>query len=504
MTRTVVRIITIIIFIFCALGIGALVLFPNPWNAGTDSAGMRPRIVIPREMQPGDAENPAEDLARENSMSAWADLEKGEAIVAILSGYFDGGPAEQQFIAYRNLLEMESPIYLTFIDYDETSRAYKRVWSAPTAATRPGTISIHTQDLLGDRSVCVLLYGMNASNEHTLTVFRMKETSASAPPDEHFSKIAELRIDGTITVRETERASAYHNGQSRGASFNISAFGRDFDSSNILDQVETIYAYNDGGGLYEQRNTIRIPGSQVEQRRVRELLGNPAVFEDFISGLWYHVTPEGAINKQQFIYFNPADKEIIFFGDETQQVFNWQNSTATRYGLYVSSQNISVTTLRRSIDIELESLDGIRVRVIEGVRLKIRVSAPWDGSYKKAGPLESGVEKLPASVAHIEARYDSSIGKMYFKESGSYEINSGTSLTEGKYAFFNVNGEEMLELRPNGASAAQREMFLITEDESEGEKAFPANTLTLFRARLGAGGVEKTNEEAVLLTLVSE
>ena len=532
-----------LILVLVALGIGAVVLFPVPWKAKNNRVVQQTRIIIPKALNARgeDQDNVSELLAREEAMSAKIALAEGEIIVSVLNGNFDGNPVEEQFVAYRNLLEIESPIYLTFIHYDEASRAYKRLWSAPSAATRPGTISLYTQDLLGDRSICVLLSGMNGLGEHTLTIFRLNPVQMnsvqmnSAQTNKPYSKIAELRIDGNITIRETERSQAYQMGLSRGQSFNIAAYGRDFESSNILDQVEIIFVYNTGNGLYEQRERTRIPGTQIEQRRVRDLLGNPKAFEEFITGLWYFLTPQGTIDMRQYIFFSPNNREIIFFGDETQQVFTWQNSAATRYGLYISSQNISVTTLRRSIDIELESLESIKVRVFEDVRLKIGVNAPWDGSYRKAGPPENRDQKKPASSsAYINAYYDSSIGRIHFMPNGSYELNAGGTVRQGKYAFFTINDKELLEFRPDGASGGEarpagsaagsgssRETYLVEGEYQEknagdstaaeaGENE-PARaelplrkTLTLLRVRIGARGIERLHEGAISLTLASE
>jgi hypothetical protein len=279
MKKKITGIITFSVFFICALGIAAMIFFPHPWHPKKQTVEEQKRIVIPRNYSAGTQEsvNLAEYLVQEDSMSAWASLEEGEVVVSVLTGYFSGNPAESQFVAYRNLLEIDSPVYLTFIDYDQASKSYRRLWNAPTAATRPGTARLYTLDLLGDRSVCVVLSGMNSQREHTLTAFHLNSG--------RFTKIAELRIEGTINIREIERTRAYQSGQSRGASFTISAFGRDYESSNILDQIEIIYAYDEQTGRYEQRSIIRIPGSQAEQRRVRELLGNQPLFEEFITGL---------------------------------------------------------------------------------------------------------------------------------------------------------------------------------------------------------------------------
>jgi hypothetical protein len=510
MTRGFFKIVTAVIFVVTALGIAFLAFFPNLWNVKKSSAGQQVRLILPQN--PNARTNGGfspEQAAREESYSPRVALDEGEVIVSVLNGDF-GGPMEKQFVAYRNLLELESPIYLSFIDYDESSRSYKRLWSAQTAATRPGTINLYTEDLVGDRSLCVLLSGVNSLGEHTLTVFRKNPES---PGKELFQKIAELRIDGTIAVKDVERPRAYQMGIGRGPSYTISAYGRDFESANIMDQVEIVYAYNTGNGLYEQRSRIRIPGTQIEQRRVRELLGNPRAFEAFITGLWYYTSSQGTISINQYIYFDPPNREIIFYGDETQQVFTWQNSASTRYGLYIASQNISISTLRRSIDIELESLESIKVRVFEDVRLPIRavagVNAPWDGSYRKAGPLEHQAQKSPAAKsalidAFIDAWYDGSIGRIHFLPNGTFEVHTEGHIRQGRYSFFAMNDMELVELRsielrpesrPDG-SGSFRETYIV---EAENRKV-----LTLLRARIGARGVEKLNENALILTQVPE
>ena len=528
MTKLAFRIITVVIFVFVALGIGALLLFPHPWDVKKGHIEQQARMIIPHSPRTGYEElyNPAEDLAREDNLFSKVELEDGEVLVTVLTNFFDGGPVEKQFVAYRNLLEIESPIYLTFIDYDEKTLSYNRLWSAQTAASRPGTVNLYTEDLLGDRSLCVLLQGMNGQGQHTLTVFR-KEPFPGANSTEPFSKIAELKIDGNITVKEVTRGSSYQNGIGTDASYTISAFGRDPDSANLLDQVEITYTYNEDSGFYEETAMSHIPGSQVEQRRLRELLGNAKVFQEFISGLWYYVSPQGNINKNQYIYFDPPSNEIIFYDDETQQVFNWTNAAVTRYGLYITSQNISVSTLRRSIDIELESLDSIRVRVIEDVRLKFGVNTLWDGSYIKAGPPENQVKTPSAVNAQIDALYEGQMGKVHFYPDGTFQITAGNSIRQGKYAFFYLNDQELIELRsidyrtgelrfaeigPADLRSAEptytdahsgpssRETYLIESDSTE----FPRKNLSLIRVMIGSRGIERSHERAITLTLVSE
>jgi hypothetical protein len=513
------------------LGILVLAFGPASFIKGGNSRERRQtRIIIPREINgnPPDSGYGAEYMAYEDSMNVKAALEEGEIIISVLTQDFDGDPAEEQVLAYRRLSDWESPVYISYIDFDETDRLYKRVWNAPTAATRPGTISLFTQDLIGDRSVCFLLTGMNGLGEHTMTIFRKNNqpppgAGRKNPPaaDQPFTRIAELRIDGSISIQETERPQAYHLGIARGQSFTIAAYGHDYKSNNILDQLEIIYAYNPENGLYERSKTARIPGSQIEQRRLRELLsGAPGVFEAFINDLWYYVGPEGTLDNRQYIYFDPPGRELIFFGDEAQQAFFWQNASPTRYGLYIASQNISVSTMRRFIDIELQSLDSIRIKVFEDVRLKIGVSASWDGVYRRAGAVEQKQTRPVEKVdSYIDALYDSPLGRIRFFRDGVYEISSGGTTKKGRYAFFMINGQELLELRPeqNGGLRPEgaagdgpetgarpiRETYRVEAapaGDEKNEKNQPRSNFSLSRVRLGAKGIQDLHEAAISLS----
>jgi hypothetical protein len=498
MSRKIAKLLTPLTFVIAAAFVAFLYFRPAEPPAEPGNSAWQARVVIPENVETAGFEgnSDVERMVYEDAMNAKIALKDGESVVAVLTQDLDGDMVDEQILAHRNLLEMDSPISISYIDFDNVLGGYRRIWSAATVVTRPGTTSVYTQDIVGDRSICILVSGMNNLGEQTLTVFRMADPSPGT--EASFAKIAELRIDGSIQVQETERSQAYQMGLSRGHSFTIAAYGRDYSSSNILDQVEILYAYNSASGAYEQSRTTRIPGSQIEQRRARELLnGGREKFEEFITGLWYYVSPQGTVDNRQYIYFDPSGAEIIFYGEEIQQVFSWQNSSATRHGLYISSQNISVTTLRRFLDIELETLDSIRVKVFEDIRLKIYVTAPWDGSYRRAETTETAAALSGPSdtaLSYIDESYDGSIGRIVFSPDGSYTLSSGESAqTRGRYAFFVLDKQELLELRPGNGRA--RETYLV---ERSGEDSA---AMTLARIRLGTRGVQELSEAAISLEL---
>ena len=449
---------------------------------------VRTRIVTPQELNSGSALEQPGRVSWSDNIDTNIPMDEGEIVIAVLNKESEDNRPEEQFAVYRLAADSGS-VFITFINFDDSIRSYRRMWNEPINATRPETVSIYSQDLIGDRNNCVVVTGMNGRNEHTMTIFRR---TPGQPIQTAYRKIAELQIAGSIIVQEGSRSLAYQQGITRGRSYNIASYGHDSGSANILDQIETIYTFNIISQQYERTSVARIPGSQLEQRRLREILsGAPGVFENYIQGLWYYVSPRGTLDTRQYLYFDPERREIIFFGDEAQQVFHWQVSTPTRWGLYIRSQNISISTLLRFIDIELESLDRVRLRVTEDVRLKITISTTWDGSYRRA--IMRGQDKPSPITGAADALYDSSWGRLELFNTGEYAITSGGNIRRGRYVFFNIDGTELFEMRPDETTSAAR---MIYRTESA------AGVKILTRVRLGINGITDMMEPPVTLTKI--
>jgi hypothetical protein len=479
----------VLLIVILATGIWKKVLYPNK------EEDLNTRIIMPREAASFQGALAARETGRDESITTKIPMDNGEVVIAVLNLDSEEGITEEQFVVFRYVHDAAKPLYITCIGYDEQSRKYKRRWDAPTSSTRSETISLFTQDLIGDRNNCIIVTGMNNKYEHTMTIFRQ---NSSLPKEQPYKKIAELQIDGSIVIQETTRSLAYQQGIANGQSFNIAAYGHDNSSANIMDQLETIYSYSTSANQYERSNVSRIPGVQIEQRKVKEILsGTPGVFENFIHDLWYYVNPSGTIDTKQYIFFDPISREIIFVGDEAQQVFQWHSSApVARHGIYIRSQNISITTLLRFIDVKLESLDSIKLSVFEDVRLKIIVNTSWDGTYRRAGAVKT--EKPKSSIkSSINALYDSSLGKLRFYDTGAYTLTTGNTVKNGRYVFYKVDENDLLELRPDDTENKAAEGRMVYKVETIGNSA-----LILSRVRLGTTGILNTMEPPIMLTSI--
>lgn len=489
--------VTLVSFFVTLACIVVLIVLPRDFWSPKRKEWKQSRLIVPQSAEGlrAAAADATERMDYASAALPLITLEDGEIQITAISEDFDADGADEQVIAYRNLLEKDNPIYLTFIDYDERSRSYIRLWSVKTAASRPGTVTLFTADLIGNHHPCVVLTGMNQNDEQTLTACRILPADERTGGEPGYRLIARLTADGSLIIQETERSQAYQMGFAQGASFNITARGRDPYSANNLDQIETTYSYDPIEGVYERSGSQRIAGAQIEANKLRELLnGGKQEFERFVDGLWYHVNAEGTIDNERYLYFDTANREVSFYSEDTQQVYGWQSSWATRSGLFISSQNISVTTLNRKIDIELESLDSIRVRVSEDVRMRIIMNAPWDGSYRRAKTARNagrgGIIVLPA----IDAAYTSPLGKMVLSRDGEYQLELNGAEHSGKYAFYKVGENEILEFVSLNDPKRKRTTYRV--DRARGESP---GALALARIRLGINGIYEFREPPVLL-----
>jgi hypothetical protein len=482
------KVFTILVFLFTTGIIGALVLFPKDLFSAKNRETQRTKVVIPQANGSG-GESLQPDQGDE-TQSLKILLDDDEAVVAILTRNFKNDSFEEQIIAYRKPEDIDSPIYITYAEYNEQNNSYNRTWSAPTAAAKPGTLILYSEDLIGDGGICVLVSGMNNAGEQTLTVFR--KTVFQTEP---FNKIAELLIEGSIAVQEPENRR-----RNQGQSHSIATYGRDYSTFNIMDQIEVTYTFNEASGIYEQSRMAKIPGTQIEQRRVSELLnGEPKQFENFIAGLWYQPSlkeEDGASLK--YVYFNTATREIIFYDNNSEEIFTWQNSASTRLGLHINSQNVALTKLRRTVNVELTSLETIRLRVHQDIYLRTDPNTFWDGSYQRVQTAET-VNENKRVFPYLEGRYSNQDGTIVFNGDGSYQMDilSGPSdlSRQGQYVFFMMGEDQLLELRTaekrkGGNQETVRETFKVTRNDE---------TLTLIRVRIGTRGIHDLHASPIVL-----
>ena len=251
----------------------------------------------------------------------------------------------------------------------------------------------------------------------------------------------------------SDRADSYKLGQSSAESWPISIWRADPSAGNYLDQIKETWKWNSAVNSYVSSSTERIPGASIARRIAESLLdGTTETFEQFLDGIWYKESTDPLSAEALFVTFQPRDGALLFSAQGIVEIYEWENSNSTRYGLYIACRNQSVRNLRRLMDVELVSTDTINLRVFQDLRIKADISAKWDGRYRKLGQEMAKAFRLqPAKAVHtrleLDGRYKAEDGTELHFSGATYTMTSGNILETGGFAVFEISGLAILDLR---------------------------------------------------------
>lgn len=494
------RLLQALFLLFCALAIGVGIYYLIRERSGAAAAKRpvttRQVVVSPGASNPEEREAKAEREATVNRIEALPN----EIILDVATLNLDQDEGDEQVLTVRKTDRAEGRLSVVVADYVPQRRGWVRAWEGETLATKPTTFSIQAKDVLGDHSLALVCTGMNESNEQTITIFRRSGNEEGLT----FELACAVAADA-VAIDEIERSEGYQLGQTEGESWPVLSYARDKDSQNLLDQVKTIYRWDPQKKNYLVAATVRIPGAQVERDMAAKILtGSGEDFEKFLQGVWYASATGPSDPGAKLLVFDRASGKITFYSQEAQEVFTWNESNPTRYGLYISSQNESVSTLRRLMNIELTGADSISVRVFEDIQMKVDVEDRWDGSYRKlpAGG-SSGVARGATGHAEpafkLEGPYRAADGSEIVFARPRYSLRSGDKLERGSYNAYTLGGAAVLELtavQENGLRASRRTYRVEFSEQKTGRSL--VRKLILAPARAAIDGLELLQEPSIV------
>ena len=253
-------------------------------------------------------------------------------------------------------------------------------------------------------------------------------------------KIVDLRGDGTIFIQQVDRYDAYERSKANGASFPIWVYTSDTENENSTDQLQIQYEWSQEEYKYVKTKTIRVAGNRIAAKELAKIQdGTVGTFANFLEGLWYMTESDGT--GIRYLFFNYGAKEIIFFKDDTEEVYKWAHSNIRRNGMYLSTINQEIENLQRRVDISLKSTEEIHVRIQDDVRMRISESTVWDGDYKKTNQnlykskLRSKNKKMDfARNLEKVVSWKTSEGLVVKFVDGKYTVSGDTVSEEGVYS----------------------------------------------------------------------
>jgi len=442
---------------------------------------------------PEERESAAERISAMNRISTFAN----EVVLDVDSINLDQDEGEEQILTVRKTDKANGGLWVVVADYLPARRAWIRAWEGETLVTKLTTFAIQAKDLIGDHNLDIVCTGIDDANQQTIVVW--KRISDPEKDTLAYSAAAALAADSLI-VEELERSEGYQLGQTNGVDWPIVAFRRDKESQNILDQIKTVYSWDFSKGSYVESATQRIPGAQVEKNIAAKVLtGNEGDFESFLRGVWYESSAGPLDSKAKLIVFDRSGGSITFYSSEAQEVFRWLDSHSTRNGLYVGSQNESVSNLRRLMDIELAGADTITVRVFEDLKMKVDAEDLWNGTYRKLPDGTSGPEgrsargNAPFTLAGLWRSADGS--EMAFGEGRRFRLTRPGKNEAGGYSLYSIGSDAVLEfvvLKDNGLIETRRSYRALYTETKKGKST--QRILRLVPARVAIVGLELLEE----------
>lgn len=460
---------------------------------------------IPKEINAVE-EDSASSGSGESSLSSSPDggLEAGPLIelspdfvpVKIFNQNLDLDQNDEQIIFGKPKDDPEGEIELKLIDYDTVSEKYFLAWEGKTQATNIRTFIISYLDIIGDHKKEIVCSGIDKDGLRSLDIFR--QTFSPTGIGLYYTSICSIKADGSIDIHEYERSQAYKQGQRNGRSFPIITFSQDKNSENIMDLIREEYYWKYQENRYVKGRVESIPGRKIEAAQLRELfMQDTQAFEEFLSGPWFY----GDLSDRETmrtIFFDPSEKNIIFYSNDIQEMYVWESSHRTRIpnSIYISVTNQMVPFIKKYISIYVESLDVITIEIND--RDFTKSNYMWDGTFTRLHDSAKGnllrTDKAKGEAAAVEVprlsgEYRRTGGDTVSFNHPELTMVTGGEERRGKYSVYSTDDGFVLDVKvlSEAKTVIDSYQYLINQivDETERLRIY---RLTMIPGTIGISG----------------
>lgn len=430
----------------------------------------------------------------------------GETLLGLYSLNLDADLEEEQVCILKRRDDSSSFIRVAVLDQKASSGNWVRVWDGATLATKYPTFNLTARDLVGVHALDIVCSGMNDSGRQALSVFHPELDKEGQVKS--YATILNIEADA-IEIKDSDRTEAYALGQSGGDALKVLSYEQDQGSQNYLDQIETEWTWNGGKSAYEKGSPRRISGVNIEQKVIERYLNrDAATFESFLAGMWrFNAATSKGPEDNRVIQFDPSARTVAFTekGDMgSLSVFNWKDSQATKLGLFMSTENVQVNSMKRFVEVELCGMDTISVRVIEDDFMRADPGSQWNGIYRKLVPgSQPAAQARP--VKGLAGRYRSASGTEFAFTPPRFEMKDGERAEQGVFSQYALGEATVLVLKSmktSGVITGTRTYRIEREDKKDSVGRY--EELRLSPARATVSGLELLEQDPVVLRSASK
>ncbi|HCX96876.1 MAG: pallilysin-related adhesin [Spirochaetia bacterium] len=347
---------------------------------------------------------------------------------------------------------------------------YFRYFDGEIAATKSDSIIVQPEDVTGDGIVDLVVQGLDASNNQTLTIFRRLS-------DRGYAKVFSGRGASVVLQENTETEKP------RAASIILET--REI-GSNVL--LQSKYIWNNRLSAFEKTSEIAL------DQKARPIFAGPSgvdvgAFLSWMDRLW---TNSDNTAGARFLYLDAKNQELIFSDQQIQQRWIMKSSERNGNRLYITCSTSESSDLDRVVVIEARAENEIAVSVIDQQIATFRRDEGWSSIYRTAS--------MPNAVATEHPKmpqFDfSQLFGRYLGDEGSVLVLSPVKsilVIKGKYRegiarLYEYDGRQVLDflqIQQNGL-ASERYFYLISIEQS---KDGSVERLHLEPATMSADGV---------------
>lgn len=451
----------------------------------------------------------------DSSLVSFMPLYSNETLVSSMGIDLDDDHLDDEILVVRK--SGKPNLFLIVGLYNPQTTVYDRVAEIETAVTQARSFSYNGIDVTGDHRTSLVYQGFTDEGESVMQIYFCRRAGGSFS----LQKIGDFRSDGTIFLQQFNRTDTYELSQSSGRSFPVWVYNSDTrPGASNLSQIQTEYDWSPAAGHYVQTREIYVTGKNLaaaELARIQD--GTVKTFADYLNGLWYKT--DNQTKELRYIFFDYENLEVNFLVNDTQEVYNWQDSTLYRNGIYLSTVNSSIENLRRRFNITLTDIDEMRVHVYDDVRMRIGADTLWDGQYKKMNirkdfyvtvEEETPADRFVTRLGEAQQWYAPDGANITFR-GHNYSVNSETVNENGVFFITQIGDNTVIQFNPQSQTQYLRNAYIInfgqTEIPPSGRRKTVTyednlNVLVMHPAEIRASECYEVNGRTITLTASAE
>lgn len=451
--------IVLAVFIVALSALAFLIIARNYFKPEKESE-TRAKLVVPTvnsENSSADSTNTVVDDGI--ILTSLVPLQAGETLIDIVSEDFNGDGLEDQVNAIKTA---NSPYLQLLIGiYNAKTERYERKAIIGTHVSQVKTFSYYGIDLTGTNRMALLYQGFTETGSSVLQAYFFDIDPKTNDFKLHI--IADLESDGAIYLQQGESSSYAPEGT---GAYTIMVYGSDTENPSGSDQIQSLWNWSAREQKYVQTNKIRIKGSKIAAEELSKIQdGTVKTMADYLNGLWYKTEAKTGIIR--YIFFDYESAQIIFSTGQEEEVYNWANSSLHYRGIYISSTNFEIETLKRNINVNIADLEQINIAIHDDVSMVIKEESAWNGSYKKMKFSDFYKENTSANgtkPTYIESLergpfWQMSDGTHIIFTSGTYRVKTADKEYSGTYTPLQIENQTFIQFRTKTVTGQEKDEF---------------------------------------------